>query len=162
MEMKVIYNIFIKRCIKMSKENNERKWKKVLKEKNIKYSSQRKAILKLLCDKNKPLKVKEIHELLKKEYPRMRLSTIYRNMNIFVEKNLVKKIHFEIDKNETYFELKEGEHHHHLVCVNCNQIKPLECPISDYLRDLVNKTAFTVLKHSVNIYGLCESCSQKK
>ena len=144
----------------MCSKNNKRNWKKVLKEKNIKYSNQREAILKVLRDEKRPLKVKEIHNLLKKEYPRLRLSTIYRNMNVFVEKNLVKKIYFEIN-DETYFELREGEHHHHLVCVKCNHIKPLECPLNDYLNDLVNNTAFTVLNHSVNIYGLCESCSKK-
>lgn len=131
-----------------------------LKSRGIRDTNQRQAILKVLMEKSRPLTAYHIYNNLKDNFPQLRLSTIYRNLNTFVEKKMVRKMELDPKKKESYFELNDGEHHHHLVCVECNEIVPLDCPFKEYENELKDKTNYTLLEHKIKIYGICPKCKE--
>ena len=129
-----------------------------LKNLGIRVTRQRLEILNLMTDQNKPLTAADIFAKLKKSNPKLRLSTVYRNLNKFVENKLVSKIEIKMDKKESYFELLQGNHHHHLICLKCGNIIPLKCPLQDY-EDLVSQqTNFKIVEHRLKLYGVCPDC----
>lgn len=132
--------------------------KKLLQANDLKITSQRRNILKTLYVEDKPLSAKEIFFKLRKDNPRLKLSTIYRNLNKFIDKDIVKKLNIKNNKHENLFELKSARHHHHLVCVECGDIKELECPLEDYLKKVAKENNYEIKDHRLTIYGVCSSC----
>lgn len=132
-----------------------------LKNKGIRVTKQRQAILQILSDRNCPLTANHIYSMLENGFPQLRLSTVYRNLNMFVDKNVVRKMELAPNNKESYFELSTGEHHHHLVCVKCNEIVPLDCPLKEYEKTIRNKTDYTLIDHKIKIYGICPKCKEE-
>ena len=91
------------------------------------------------------------------------LATIYRVMTQFESAGLVKRHHFE--GNQSVFELDEGEHHDHLVCVNCGRVVEFCDEIIDQRqRTVAEKAGFKLQEHSMILYGVCSDagCANKK
>lgn len=132
--------------------------KSLLQANNLKNTGQRRKILKTLYDEDKPLSAKEIFFKLKKDNPKLKLSTIYRNLNKFTEKDIVKKLNIKNEKHENLFEIKTDRHHHHLICVECGDIKELGCPLDDYLKKVAKENNYKIKDHRLTIYGICNKC----
>ena len=139
--------------------NDLAEWKEKLKTEGIRCTKQRLDILKVLVQQKKPLTAKEIHHKLKDSKINLRLSTIYRTLNLLEEKEFIKKLNLADD--ESKFELLVGPHHHHLVCVNCNEIVALDCPLQEFEEELGAKTGYEIQDHSIKFYGLCPNCQNK-
>ena len=86
-------------------------WEEKLRDKGIRCTRQRSVILKVLIESRVPLSAQEIFAKLEGIYPKIRLSTIYRNLNYFENQDIVTRL--SLDTKENKFELLEGEHHHH-------------------------------------------------
>lgn|SRR5690554_6267587 len=130
----------------------------ILKDKDIRITRQRKAILEVVYKEDKPLTASYIYGKLQEDYPSLRLSTVYRNINLFVKKGLLRKMSLNIDNKESYFELVKGEHHHHLICIQCNSILPLDCPLGKFEEKLNKETDYIIVDHKIKIYGICPEC----
>ncbi|MFW6035723.1 MAG: Fur family transcriptional regulator [Halothermotrichaceae bacterium] len=136
-------------------------WQEKLKEKGIRNTEQRTAIMQVLIDNKIPMTAGDIFDKLKKEMPRLRLSTVYRNLNGFEENDIIRKIEINIEKKENYFELLDGKHHHHLICEKCGEILPVACPLKEYMDKISQETDYTISDHKIKIYGCCPRCSEK-
>ena len=101
-----------------------------------------------------------MYEKLKKEFPRLSLGTVYRNMNILIEQGLVKKI----QSGSTFdrFEANMSTHYH-LICETCGRIIDFEMPVQKDLNVQANQmTDFEVKKHRIDFFGICSSCREKE
>lgn len=131
---------------------------KLLDEKGLLKTNQRKEILNIMSSEDKPLSAKHIYNKLKDRNPHLKLSTIYRNLNIFAEKDIVRKLNIRNDSNENLFELIIKDHHHHLVCMKCGEIKDIKCLLDDYLKEIEDNNNYLIKDHRLTVYGLCEDC----
>lgn len=131
-------------------------WIDKLKEKGLKATQQRLAILEVLVEENFPLSAQDIFSKLRENNPNLRLSTVYRTLNSFVEKKIVSKLN--LNDKESFFELLSGEHHHHLICMKCGEIIPIDCPLKDYEEELIDNTDYTIIDHRLKVYGICPRC----
>ena len=132
----------------------------ILKAKDIRLTRQREAILKVLLDSGRPITALHIFLDLEDSFPKLQLSTIYRNLNYFQAKGILRKMELDINKKESYFELIQGEHHHHLICVNCEDIIPLDCPLKDYEKKIKDETNYTIIDHKIKLFGICPDCKE--
>ena len=120
-------------------------------------SRQRSRILELLRGTGRHPTADWVYDQLKGEFPNLSMGTVYRNLSILIEQGLTAKIDFgstfdRFDANTTP--------HHHFVCEECGAITDLELPIDHDLDERVKEaTQFTVLRHRIEFYGLCETCS---
>jgi len=131
---------------------------KLLDEKGLLKTNQRKEILNIMSLEDKPLTAKSIYNKLKNRNPHLKLSTVYRNLNIFAEKDIVRKLNIRNDSNENLFELIIKDHHHHLVCMKCGEIKDIKCLLDDYLKEIEDNNNYLIKDHRLTVYGLCEDC----
>ncbi len=89
------------------------------------------------------------------------LATIYRVLTQFESAGLVKRHHFE--GNQSVFELDEGEHHDHLVCVNCGRVVEFcDDVIEKRQRAVATRAGFDLQEHSMILYGVCNDASCRK
>lgn len=94
------------------------------------------------------------------------LATIYRVLTQFEQAGLVIRHNFE--GGRSVFELNQGHHHDHMVCVECGKVFEFHDPaIEERQRKVAEKAGFVMDEHSLYIYGVCEGmkkngkCSKK-
>lgn len=129
----------------------------ILTKKGIRATKARIDILKLL-EHSDPLTADEIFEKLQSNGAK--LSSIYRNLSILTEKNILTKIN-GID-NFSYFQLNDHEHKHHLTCKECKKTIALDnCPIGHLESEIEEKTDFIITNHIFEFIGICPDCQKK-
>ncbi|MGM0419625.1 MAG: Fur family transcriptional regulator [Bacillota bacterium] len=139
------------------------RYKNILAENQYKLTSQRKAILKVLIqNKDKHFSAEELYEEVKKINPEMGLATVYRNLELFCRLDITHMLEF--DSNFKHYELVFSEdHHHHLICVNCNKIIEFnDDDLISFENRLAREYNFEMKDHYIKFYGYCEDCQNKK
>lgn len=85
------------------------------------------------------------------------LATVYRVLTQFEEAGLVKRHNFE--GGHSVFEIEQGEHHDHLVCIKCKQVQEfMDDEIEKRQIHIAEKSGFKITDHSLTIYGVCPNC----
>lgn len=119
-------------------------------------------ILQEISQSHKPLSVIEIHSLMKESCD---LSTIFRTITQFKEKNLITEVNLE----EGFFRYEMAaspvphrhHHHHHVRCRVCGDIKNIEkCDLGAFEK-AITKLGFKDMEHRLEFSGVCSRCSKK-
>jgi len=126
------------------------KWK----EKNLKLTPQRLAILDYLEGNTSHPSAQEIYAALKKRYPSLSLATVYNTLDTLKKMGEVQEITIDADRKR--FD-PNPDLHHHFMCANCHRIV-------DIFRDFDLTPKFEEAKvygYQINFYGLCQDCAGK-
>jgi Fe2+ or Zn2+ uptake regulation protein len=135
---------------------------KKLKDKGYKLTNQRKAIIEVLYEhKGKFLTAEEIYLKSKKIYNQTNFSTVYRNLEIMENIDVIHKT--SISDGASIYELSNtDEHHHHVICKSCGKTEEIDfCPLEDIFLK-VNSKSFRLTDHRFELYGFCNECEDKK
>lgn len=128
----------------------------VLKDKGYKYTGKRVDMLEYLAVHDKYLTAKEILEGMKVDYPNLSFDTIYRNLSLFAELDILETTVLSGEKHFR-FSCSKGEHHHHFICMRCGKTKEItDCPmnrVKDELKDYI------ISDHKFEVYGYCSECA---
>ena len=85
------------------------------------------------------------------------LATVYRVLTQFEAAGLVYRHHFE--GGHSVFELSEGEHHDHLICVKCRKVfEFVDDMIEARQEKIAKQKKFKMTSHVLTIYGWCDAC----
>jgi len=138
--------------------------KELLKEYGYKFTEQRNAVLSMLFEHmDGHLSTEEIYEAVKKTYPEIGISTVYRTLLLLVRIGLVSKL--DLDDGFNRYELvkqNEDHRHHHLICNQCGMIQEVQEDLLNALEEqILLKNKFLVNDHRVKFYGLCENCRSR-
>lgn len=132
-----------------------------LKEKNLKNTGQRKLILDAFLNNERHISAEELYDQLKRENPGIGLATIYRNLKLLSECGLANELHFSNGVTR-YEHLFGHEHHDHLICLDCGKyIEVIEPAIEELQAKLAQENNFQVLRHRMELYGICQECAKK-
>ncbi len=126
-----------------------------LKSIGLKATLPRLKILDLFEHSNKRhMTAEEVYSLLKEEGHDIGLATVYRVLTQFEQAGLLMRHHFDSDK--AVFELNEGEHHDHLVCMQCGRVEEFyDEEIEKRQKKIAEARGFTIHDHSLQIYVNC-------
>lgn len=132
----------------------------LLKKASLKNTKQRQIILSIIESHNEPLTAEEIYKQLVVEDSKINLSTVYRTLNVFTEKNVLLKI-LKGDGTAAY-ELNKSSHNHYITCSKCNCSVLIDsCPVKELSETVTKKTGFKVTGHSLQLTGICSNCLKK-
>ncbi len=82
------------------------------------------------------------------------LATVYRVLTQFEQAGLLQRHHFESGK--ATFELNEGHHHDHLVCIQCGRVEEFFDPeIEKRQNEIVRQRGFELREHALYLYAEC-------
>lgn len=90
------------------------------------------------------------------------LATVYRVLMQFEQAGLLTRSNFESGK--AVFELNEGQHHDHLVCLTCGRVEEFFDPdIEQRQRAIAQARGFDLQEHSLALYATCarEHCEHR-
>ncbi|MFA6105644.1 MAG: transcriptional repressor [Patescibacteria group bacterium] len=134
---------------------------KLLRERGERITPARRKIVEIFFDAKKPLTAAELALNLKKARVKSDKTTVYRQIEDLVIHGILEEVRFE-DRVKRY-ELSLGWHHHHLVCVSCGKVADVELAedLGKQKNIIFKKYKFQVLRHSLEFFGQCRSCSKK-
>ena len=82
------------------------------------------------------------------------LATVYRVLTQFEQAGILARSHFESGK--AVFELNEGSHHDHLVCLDCGRVEEFfDAQIEERQRQIAKAHGFALAEHALSLYGNC-------
>ena len=96
----------------------------------------------------------DVYKALIAEGSDIGLATVYRVLMQFEQAGLLTRSNFESGK--AVFELNQGEHHDHLVCLTCGRVEEFFDPeIEARQRAIARERGFELQEHSLSLYAAC-------
>lgn len=129
--------------------------KSLLTKKGLKITKARLKVLNILQKAKNPLTAEEIYLQCDKD---INLSTVYRILDIFLEKNIVTKPLIKENLAACYT-INYHEHRHYIICIKCQKITDIEfCPFSEIENKIIQETKFLITNHKFELTGICPKC----
>lgn len=120
----------------------------------MKTTKQKEAILAAVCTMRTHPTADEIYDKLRKDFPRISLGTVYRNLNTFAEKGTIKKVSLPGSGDRFDYRIDK---HEHLVCTKCKKVFDVDALVDINLAD----HSFHIHEYSLVLYGICGNCNTK-
>ena len=126
-----------------------------LKTRGLKATAPRLRILKLFENTQvRHLSAEDVYRTLMGEGIDVGLATVYRVLTQFEQAGMLSRHHFESGK--AVFELNEGGHHDHLVCMQCGRVEEFYDPeIEKRQSKIAKERGFAIRDHSLSLYADC-------
>ena len=105
----------------------------------------------------------DVYKALLLEGADIGLATVYRVLMQFEQAGILSRNHFESGK--AVFELNEGKHHDHLVCLDCGKVEEFyDAEIEKRQKNIAHARGFELQDHALALYAVCtkKNCEFKK
>ena len=123
-------------------------------------TKQRAVVREVVADLSSFKSAQEIHQLLAERGESVGLSTVYRNLAALADDEVVDTLRNE--DGEVLYRQCSPRHHHHLVCRRCGRVEEIKGPaVEQWADEAAADHGFSDVSHTVEIFGLCPSCSRK-
>ncbi|HTP40707.1 MAG TPA: ferric iron uptake transcriptional regulator [Steroidobacteraceae bacterium] len=137
---------------------------KDLRKAGLKVTLPRLKILEILeSSQTRHLSAEEIYKRLLDSSEDIGLATVYRVLTQFEGAGLVARHHFE--DGMAVFELNEGAHHDHIVCMDCGKVEEfVDTEIENRQDAIAQRLGYEIEEHSLVLYGRCRKrdCPSRK
>ena len=107
------------------------------------------------------LSAEEVFRTLLLEHTDIGLATVYRVLTQFEQAGILSRSHFESGK--AIYELKEGQHHDHLICTECGKVEEFfDAEIEQRQQTIAAQLGWLMQDHAMSLYGLCQACQTRQ
>ncbi|MFZ1866346.1 MAG: Fur family transcriptional regulator [Polyangiales bacterium] len=108
------------------------------------------------------LSIEDLLDRVRVDEPKIGYATVYRTLKLLKECGLAFERHFG-DGVSRYEVAWEDEHHDHLICVDCERIIEFEDDAIEKLqREVASRHGFRLVRHKLELYGICPDCQAKR
>jgi Fe2+ or Zn2+ uptake regulation protein len=134
----------------------ESTFKALLKTHGYSITDQRLLVFNLLLGQE-PL---TMHELIERANDNIDRASVYRIIGLFDQIGITQRLNigwkYRIELSDKF-----AEHHHHLTCLNCHKVIPInKNELEDFMAQLASAQKFTPIEHQVEIQGYCGDCNK--
>jgi Fur family ferric uptake transcriptional regulator len=96
----------------------------------------------------------DVYRILLQDRSDVGLATVYRVLTQFEQANILIRSHFESGK--AVYELNEGQHHDHLVCLDCGRVEEFyDAEIEKRQHAVASDKGFQISDHALSLYASC-------
>ena len=104
--------------------------------------------------KQRHMTAEDVYRVLLESQSDIGLATVYRVLMQFEQAGLLSRSNFESGK--AVYELDEGQHHDHLVCLDCGRVEEFFDPEIEKRQQMVAKSkGFVLQEHALSLYANC-------
>lgn len=133
---------------------------KTLKQSGHRLTPQRLMILSVLRDSAGHLSAAEILEQVKRDYPYIDISTVYRTLGVLKDMRLVSET--DMGGGEYRYEWVDEVRHHHLICADCDSVTQMDHKYTEDLgAAILDDYGFQANIDHFAIFGQCARCRQR-
>lgn len=130
-----------------------------LKAKGVRITPQRHSILAYLVSTKSHPTADDIYQALKGNFPNMSVATVYNNLRVFRDVELVKELTYGDASSRFDFVTHD---HYHIICEDCGKIVDFQYPGLEEVEHFASHvTGFKVNSHRLEVYGSCPACVAK-
>lgn len=120
------------------------------------YSRQREAIISFLKTRRDHPTAEIIYQNVRKDYPRISLGTVYRNLSLLSERGDILRL--QVGDGIDHFDYDTSPHSH-FVCKECGAVLDLQIKSFDEIYGLVpSDFGGKIDGHVTYFYGTCPNC----
>lgn len=128
----------------------------------LRSTAQRRLVTDLFFRSTGHLTIEDMLERVREHDSKVGYATVYRTLKLLKDSGLAYERHFG-DGLSRYEVADEGEHHDHLICLECDKIVEFEDDEIEDLQDaLAKRHGFALKRHKHELYGLCSDCQTKE
>lgn len=121
------------------------------------HTSAQKAVLTALQHYRQPLSAQELHSEMRSQHS-IGLATVYRSLDVLQKTGHIQ--HRITLEGITLYSLVNHDRHC-MTCLHCGQSFPINtCPVADLEAQLQDSGKFKIYYHTLEFFGLCESCAE--
>ncbi len=143
-------------------KNYTDKFKAQLTLKGLRFTPERRVILKEVFSSHKHFDTETLYEKLRQKGENISRATIYRTLPLLIDSGLVKETLHSKDKIN-YEHIFGHEHHDHMICMKCGRVIEFKDDRIEKLQDaLCKKYSFQSREHRLGIKGYCRQCKNRK
>jgi Fur family ferric uptake transcriptional regulator len=104
------------------------------------------------------MSAEDVFKVLLLENSDVGLATVYRVLTQFEQASILSRSQFEGGKS--VYELNEGQHHDHLVCLDCGKVEEFYDPeIENRQQAVAQAKGFTITDHALSLYARCNKAT---
>ncbi len=100
------------------------------------------------------MSAEDVFRVLLQDRSDVSLATVYRVLAQFEQAGILSRNHFESGKS--VYELNEGQHHDHLVCLDCGRVEEFyDADIESRQHEVAKAKGFAIADHALSLYANC-------
>ena len=133
-------------------------FKQALKQKKLRFTKQREAILNSFLAREGHVCIDELYFALRKKYSRLGYMTVYRTIKLLKNIKMAEEVNFT-GRRKRFEHAFEHPHHDHFVCERCGRVIEFSDPeIENRQALLCREYSFSGERHLMQIFGICRRC----
>ena len=138
----------------MSNKQLLNQFRDILRQKGLKFTPQRVAVLEEITDGHGHRECEDIYLALKRNGKHISRATVYRTMDILIQNDFARKM--ELGDGRARYESKVGSpHHDHLIG---KIVEFVDQDIEELQDDIAKRYNFILSRHTHQLFGLCKKC----
>lgn len=139
-------------------------WKSILSDygerKGLKRSDSRAAIADIIMNMHGHFSAQDVVRQVQDKHVSIGAATVYRTIALLHDAGLLRETLID-EEGSTIYEISDGDHHDHIVCVDCGQIMEFYDERIEVLQKQINEgLKFAEIRHRHVIYARCEYLEQ--
>jgi Fur family ferric uptake transcriptional regulator len=100
------------------------------------------------------MSAEDVFRILLQERSDVGLATVYRVLTQFEQAGILSRSNFE--GGTAIYELNEGQHHDHLVCLDCGKVEEFfDAQIEERQHAVAKAKGFMIAEHALSLYAHC-------
>jgi len=124
-------------------------------------TTQRRLILEVLEKSEEHLDAEELHEQARIQNPNISLATVYRNLTVLQEMELVEE--HRLGEGHSHYEAVQAEPHYHFTCLKCGKVIEFDTSlVAQIEQKLSEREKVRVTGSHLHVSGYCAQCKQDK
>ena len=128
----------------------------------LRSTEQRRVVTEMFFASDGHLSIEDLLDKVRVEEPGIGYATVYRTLKLLKDCGLAFERHFG-DGVSRYEVAWEDEHHDHLIYLECHKIIEFEHDgIEQLQNEVAAKHGFTLVRHKLELYGVCSDCQSRK
>lgn len=129
-----------------------------LRERGLKLTTARRELLNIVFSNHNHFTADELFDRCREADVQISKATLYRSLTILMDCKLLTAHDF--GEGSKYYEHIYGHRHHdHLFCLACKSIVEFRSERIERLQhEAADELQFTMVRHSLSIFGVCEAC----
>ncbi len=136
-------------------------FRKFIKRKGLKYTSEREEILKEILTIEDHFDVEELYLKLKNKGSKVSKSSIYRTLSLLIEGGYIQEVYKQ--EGHSHYEVTLNKLPHlHFICIKCNKVKEAgDEELAELIKKYGEDLGYKLLTYHLEIFGICPDCKEE-
>jgi Fur family ferric uptake transcriptional regulator len=125
------------------------------------FTQQRRSILQEVCRSASHFDAEELYGRIRRRRVSASRATLYRTLGHLERAGVLRRI--DIGGDHAHYEFVGTEHHEHLVCTTCGQVREVHEPdLETRVAALLSANGFSTERHAMQVFGECGDCRKAR